>query len=48
MKNMQDIKNVAVAEIGGLVSQNLTANGEEATGDDTILCDDDKDKEGNT
>lgn len=50
VRDVQDVQNVAIAEIGGIVSQNMLSseNGEEATGDDTILCDDDKDKESNT
>lgn len=48
VQNTQDVQNAAIAEIGVLVSKSMTANGEEETGNDTILCDDDKDKESNT
>lgn len=46
IQSVQDVQNAAIAEIGGLVSQNLTAeadannNKEGATEDDTVLCDD--------
>lgn len=52
VQNTQDVQNAAIVEIGKIVSQAMTTNthddGEEATVDDTILCDDDKDKESNT
>lgn len=51
VQNTQDVQNAAIAEIGELVSQSMTTNthedGEEATEDDTILCDDDKEKQSN-